>query len=162
MNPAELNCKSLMIGDLVSYNGTPIKVENIHGDCINYSPDIPYVQEEFFIDIADVKPITLTLEILERIGFYWGYTSSEEDSINNMPTDIPVSMPDKHWCYDNENGGEITIELPNESDGGHMTVSNNDRWMEFIFDKPISLHELQQMLRVCGLNELADDFKLEE
>lgn len=162
MKTTELNYKSLMIGDLVSYNGTPIKVENIHGDCINYSPDIPYVQEEFFIDIADVKPIPLTAEILERIGFYWGYTSSEEDSINNMPTDIPMSMPDKHWCYDNENGGEITIELPNESDGGHITVSNNDRWIEFFFDKPISLHELQQMLRVCGLNELADNFRLEE
>jgi hypothetical protein len=108
-----------------------------------------------------LKPIPLTLEILERIGFYWGYTSSEEDSINNMPTDIPVSMPDKHWCYDNENGGEITIELPNESDGGHITVSNNDRWIEFIFDKPICLHELQQMLRICGLNELADNLKLE-
>lgn len=162
MKTTELNCKSLMIGDLVSYNGTPIKVDNIHEDCINYSPDIPYVQEEFFIDIADVKPISLTLEILERIGFYWGYTSSEEDFINNMPEDIPVSMPAKHWCYDNENGGEITIELPNESDGGHITVSNNDRWIEFIFDKPISLHELQQMLRVCGLNELADNLKLEE
>jgi hypothetical protein len=109
-----------------------------------------------------LKPIPLTLEILERIGFYWGYTSSEEDSINNMPTDIPVSMPDKHWCYDNENGGEVTIELPNESDGGHITVSNNDRWIEFFFDKPISLHELQQVLRVCGLNELADNLKLEE
>jgi hypothetical protein len=65
-----------------------------------------------------LEPIPLTAEILERNGFYWGYTSSEEYSISNMPEDIPIPliMPDKHWCYDNEDGGEVTIELPNESD----------------------------------------------
>lgn len=159
-----MKCSELQVGDYVRFKRTKevVWVFEIDGDrnVINNEPD-GYCSEKN-IAVDDVEPITLTLEILERIGFYWGYTSSEEDSINNMPTDIPVSMPDKHWCYDNENGGEITIELPNESDGGHITVSNNDRWIEFIFDKPISLHELQQMLRVCGLNELADNLKLEE
>lgn len=135
-----------------------IKVAAVHHKKVGYHA---VTHKLNWVRIDLLEPIPLTLEILERIGFYWGYTSSEEDSINNMPTDIPVSMPDKHWCYDNENGGEITIELPNESDGGHITVSNNDRWIEFFFDKPISLHELQQMLRVCGLNDLADNFKVE-
>lgn len=65
-----MDCKELMIGDLVSYNGVPIKVENIHEDFINYSPDIPYVQEEFYIDIADVKSIPLTPEILKKNGYH--------------------------------------------------------------------------------------------
>lgn len=120
-----MKCSDLQIGDYVRLKRTNeiVGVFEIDGDrnVINNEPD-GYCSEKN-IAVDDVEPITLTLEILERIGFYWGYTSSEEDSINNMPTDIPMSMPDKHWCYDNENGGEITIELPNESEGETLSLS---------------------------------------
>lgn len=130
MKTTELNYKSLMIGDLVSYNGTPIKVENIHGDCINYSPDIPYVQEEFFIDIADVKPIPLTAEILEMNGFTENYRYDDLSYI--------------------QSNGTVT--------GTHINGENGE--MEEMYFKYV--HEVQNALRLCGLNNLADNIKLEE
>ena len=141
------------------YHTILIKIAAVHQRKVGYHK---VANKLNWVRTSLLEPIPLTSEILEKIGFYWGYTSSEEDSINNMPEDIPVIMPNKHWCYDNEDGGEVTIELPNESDGGLITVSNDDRWIEFIFDKPICLHELQNALRLCGLSDLADNFKLEE
>lgn len=162
-----LKTTDLMAFDLVRHKKTKevISVFEIdeYRNVINNEAD-GYCSETN-IGIDDVESIPLTSEILEKIGFYWGYTSSEEDSINNMPKEdipIPLIMPDKHWCYDNENGGEVTIELPNESDGGLVTVSNNDRRIEFVFDKPICLYELQHLLRLCRLNKLADNLKMEE
>ena len=137
MNPTEL--KSLTIGDLVSYNGTPIKVENIHGDCINYSSDIPYVQEESFIDFADVKPITLTLEILERNRF-----ELRDGFLYHRIDDKPY-----HYDFKLKNGGVFTSEgYTLECGIYHLTIRY--------------VHELQNVLRLCDLNDLADNFKLEE
>lgn len=150
MKTTELNCKSLMIGDLVSYNGTPIKVENIHGDCINYSPDIPYVQEEFFIDIADVKPIPLTSEILEKNGFdkFLGLGVFFCKHIETQELSI---MIDVLFCKDSH----IVVDIEKQSfiEGTRNSLHSCDIQ---------SLHELQHALRLCGLNELADNLKVEE
>lgn len=59
----------LMIDDWVFYDGKPIKVENVHKDCINFEPDIPYVQEEDCIYLSQIELIPLTPEILEKNGF---------------------------------------------------------------------------------------------
>ena len=64
-----MKATELIIGDWVSCGGTPIRVENIHGDCINFQHDIPFVQEEFMIDFAEIVPISLTPEILEKNEF---------------------------------------------------------------------------------------------
>ena len=139
MKTTELNCKSLMIGDLVSYNGAPIKVENIHKDCINYSPDIPYVQEEFFIDIADIKPIPLTSEILERNGF----------ELRNGFFYHRIDDKPHHYDFKLENGGVFTSEgYTLQCCIYHLTIRY--------------VHELQHALRLCRLDELADNIKLEE
>lgn len=161
MKTTELNYKSLMIGDLVSYNGTPIKVENIHGDCINYSPDIPYVQEEFFIDIADVKPIPLTAEILEKNGF----KKYEEDYHN----EYVCEKCDETSYY------EVVICWKDSYDNGALDAFNHVQWdegwkLDIVSEgsynkgwcKTIYLHELQHALRLCGLSDLADNLKLEE
>lgn len=150
-----------MIGDLVSYNGTPIKVENIHGDCINYSPDIPYVQEEFFIDIADVKPIPLTAEILEKNGF----KKYEEDYHN----EYVCEKCDETSYY------EVVICWKDSYDNGALDAFNHVQWdegwkLDIVSEgsynkgwcKTIYLHELQHALRLCGLSDLADNLKLEE
>ena len=128
-----------MIGDLVSYNGAPIKVENIHKDCINYSPDIPYVQEEFFIDIADIKPIPLTSEILERNGF----------ELRNGFFYHRIDDKPHHYDFKLENGGVFTSEgYTLQCCIYHLTIRY--------------VHELQHALRLCRLDELADNIKLEE
>lgn len=66
-----------MIDDWVFYEGKPIKVENVHKDCINFEPDIPYVQEEFLIDLTEVEPIPFTPEIMEKNRFKLNEEESE-------------------------------------------------------------------------------------
>lgn len=139
MKPTELNCKLLMIGDLVSYIGTTVKVKNIHGDCINYSPDIPYVQEEFFIDIADIKPIPLTLEILERNGF-----ELRDNFLYHRIDDKP-----HHYDFKLKSGGVFSAE--------GFTLNCGIYYLTIKY-----VHELQNALRLSGLNELADNLKVEE
>lgn len=124
----------LMVGDWVSCGGTPIRVENIHGDCINFQHDIPYVQEEFMIKYSEVEPIPLTAEILEKNGFEYD--------------------PSFHtWIYD-----EFTI-----NHGYLMGEDYNEHLFVFVADVHVVItyvHELQNVLRLCGMNDLADNFKI--
>lgn len=73
-----------------------------------------------------------------------------------------LDLPLEAKWYDMQECGEVTIEFPNESDGGHITISNADKWIEHIFERSISLQGFQHLLRECGLNELADNFKMED
>jgi len=72
--------EDLRVGDYVTCCGIPLVVVNVMGDLnvINYSPDIPHVQEENYIDINELEPIPLTPEILKKSGF--GHCISKEIS----------------------------------------------------------------------------------
>lgn len=74
MNKNNLN---LMVGDLVLHDGKPIKVRNVYKDCINFIPDVPYVQEEFWIDLDEIKLIPFTPEIMEKNKFKLNDKESE-------------------------------------------------------------------------------------
>ena len=124
-----------MIGDWVSCGGTPIKAENVHGDCINFQHDIPFVQEEFMIEYTKIKPIPLTAEILEKNGFNQVIDTCKIKTYHRKPINVIMfSTP------------EITI-LPEES----FIIKNL---------KIQYIHEFQHILRLCGQNELADNFKI--
>ena len=73
---------NLMIDDWVFYEGKPIKVENTHKNCINFEPDIPYVQEEFWIDLDELKLIPFTPEIIKKNGFK--LNEKESESLSKM------------------------------------------------------------------------------
>lgn len=127
----KLNCRTFMIGDWVIYNGKPIKVENVCEDFINYSPDIPYVQEEFYIEQDELEPIPLTEEILEKNGI-------------------------KRSSYD----GKIYGKYFSEDEHGRLEISVNgdDIWWsinceEYHILKLNFVHELQHALRLCGINK---------
>lgn len=149
-----LKVEELSIGDWVN-------ILNYHWDGRPYTgqvsgimkkPGTYYLQfgSALSAEIDICEPIPITEEILEKNGFYFGYTSSMEDSINNIPHDIPVVIPEKTWCYD-EGDGEITIDFPTESDGGSICISYADKYMELIFDDVVFLHELQHALKLCGI-----------
>lgn len=74
MNKNNLN---LMIDDLVLHDGKPIKVRNVYKDCINFQPEVPYTQEEFWIDLDELKLIPFTPEIMEKNGFKLNEKESE-------------------------------------------------------------------------------------
>ena len=140
-----MRVRELMVGDWVMNNGNPIKVENIHGNFINYSPDIPYVQEEDYLNENEIEPIPLTPEILEKNGFVY-----ESDGLT--------------WYDGIHNKEQVYIYCPIRKNG-------NVRKIEILVNKyhfftelntEYYVHELQHALRLrlCGLNDLADNFKI--
>ena len=104
-----------------------------------------------------VKPIPLTPEILEKNGWYYGLTSDEEDA----EYCLGGCHYDRHWTYD-EGAGSISLIFPNAADGGELIIDDQsfNRHLNLVFCDTLHVHELQRELRLCGLNELVDNFKI--
>lgn len=165
-----MEAKELMVGDLLRSKSDPnliLRFDNWTTTrnfepllyCCPVKNKLRYIPPLFE---DEVDPILLTKEILEVNGFYWGYTSSTEDYFGCISDDMPLALPNKTWCYD-EGDGEVTVEFPDESNGGEITATYNDRRVDMAFCEPIKVHELQQFLRLCGggLTKLANNFKIE-
>ena len=89
---------------------------------------------DWSVGLNDIAPIPLTTEILEKIGF-------EYDPYYH------------NWIYH-----EFTINyghLIDEEDGDYLFIWAADTSMKLTY-----IHELQHALRLCGLNELANNLKL--
>lgn len=91
--------------------------------------------EHFVRSLVEFEPIPLTSEILEKNGF-------EYDKYYH------------NWIYD-----EFTIKyghlIDKEEEGDYLFVWVADTLMKLTY-----VHELQHILRLCGLNDLANNFKL--
>jgi hypothetical protein len=56
----------------------------------------------------------------------------------------------------------IKIQYPTDNFTGCCIISvNKGSFITYIFGKEIYAHELQHCLRLCGLNKLADNLKIE-
>ena len=139
-----MKCSELQIGDYVRLKHTKevVWVFEIDGDrnVINNEPD-GYCSEKN-IAVDDVEPIPLTLEILERNGFELrdGFHGFLYHRIDDKP---------HHYDFKLKNGGVFTSEgYTLECGIYHLTIRY--------------IHELQHALRLCCLNDLADNLKLEE
>ena len=137
-----------MIGDWVydSYHKKNIKWDYSEMFCSNGIPVIG----------RDLEPIPITPEILEKNDWYWGLTSDEEDFEHCV-----MGTYEPHWVYD-EGAGEISLFFTNDTDGGALKIDDQrfNRHLEFVWCDTLYVHELQHALRLCGLNELADNFKV--
>lgn len=136
-----MKCSELQIGDYVRFKRTKeiVWVFEIDGDrnVINNEPD-GYCSEKN-IAVDDVEPIPLTVEILERNGF-----ELRGDFFYHRIDEKP-----HHYDFKLKNGGVFS------SEGCTLKCG-----IYFLTIKYI--HELQHALRLCGLNDLADNFKIEE
>lgn len=153
-----MNANELIIGDLVTFKDCQndeapsiVKIWQINaaGDAL-VSIDGDDALDEIVID-DEVVGIPLTPEILEKNGFDWGYTASEEEFCSATGCGYPE---EKGWCFD-EGAGEIKIIFPNDTDGGLIRLDDQcvDRHLEILFLKPIYVHELQHALRLCGIEK---------
>lgn len=108
------------------------------------------------LNSKDIQPIPLTKEILDKNGFYWGYSGKEEEFMS----DGNRIRFGKHWVFD-KGEGSISIILPSE-DSSEIIIDDgcNNRNIFFSFNDRIYIHELQQALRLAGLVEIANSFKL--
>ena len=145
-----MDTKELQIGDWVLYTefgkNEFHRVEIVEPTRVWLNGCNTYVPDEF------IEPIPLTSEILEKNGFYYGYTSDEEDLASN--TIAKLSEDGKGWCWD-EGGGAIKVIFPNVADGGLLVLDDQsfDRHLEMVFCETIYVHELQHVLRLCRIKK---------
>lgn len=148
--------EELMIGDYITFSDVQnddscpkLKVIALNEVDVYVSVDGDPVAD--LCGPEDIAGIPITPEILEKNGFEFGYTASEEDFCNAVGCGYPE---EKGWCYD-EGAGEIKIIFPNETDGGLIRLDDQcvDKHLELVFVKPIMVHELQHALRLCGIEK---------
>lgn len=127
--------RDLMIGDLVTYTGDdegPItaSIEGINEDS-DFGIEILGTCER----IEDIEPIPLTAEILEKNGY--SKVNGQRYDIGEYESDFYIKVnPKKHFAH--VNGKKNNVNL---------------------YDCKY-VHELQHALRLCGLDDLADNFKI--
>ena len=136
-----MKANELMIGDWVIFGDEPLKVQHIYNN--GYDDIVAEIVEDgtneygVYEEIKDVpvvycSPIPLTPEILEKNGW----------KRNKIFMDIKA---DENF---------------------NINFSWTDRYGESLFQNGYYMcdckyvHTLQQALRLCGLNEIADNFKV--
>ena len=132
-----MKCKELMVGDFCrSGHGFPMQITNV-GDDYAYATFEGNEGDPWEFDDKDEQPqpIPLTPEILEKNGFI--KVNSQRYDYGNPDTDCYVKVnPKKNMIH--VNGRNANSNLYSHS----------------------FVHELQRVLRLCGLDELANNFKL--
>ena len=135
-----MKAKDLMIGDWVLDTcGNPIQVKELLEDGINGDWDCAecYGIEAIY---DDIKPIQLTPEILEKNGFCF-VKSSDRDTVWNG-----------WWIY---KGLELGVCCLDREGNWPCCINITDSNVPCEY-----VHQLQHALRLCGLNEVADNFKI--
>ena len=159
MKTVTIQCRALMVGDwCCDRHGFPMQITNV-GDDYAYATFEGNEGDPWEFDDKDdqPQPIPLTPEILEKNGWYFGLTSDEEDA----EYCLGGCHYDQHWTYD-EGAGSISLLFPNDADGGELIIDDQsfNRHLNLVFCDTLHVNELQRALRLCGLNEIADNFKV--
>lgn len=140
MNTITVKCRDLMVGDWVTNeHGLPAQIINVDNLCAytifggnEDDEGEPWVFDD---SVYLPVPIPLTPEILEKNGF---------TKVNSQRYDY--GYPDTD-CYVKVNPKKNMIHV-----NGRNANSN-------LYSHSF-VHELQRALRLCGLDELADNFKV--
>lgn len=132
-----MDCKSLMIGDWVLVNGTPMQIQSIDSiDDEIYAGDELYCLVEDRVHSEDkVEPILLTAEILEKNGMKWLSTepSGRITYISIEPPIIATWLKD-HWLVSVGPAG--STKMPYVEIG----------WLNYV-------HQIQHALKLCGIDK---------
>ena len=143
-----MKATELMIGDWVCLKDDtkcefPLKVDGVLTDDIS-------LEGEGFLGGVDglIRPIPLTNEILEKNGFYDRNTQWYYKRFGSYVCfDIAISLVYRDIEVSKVCGAGTDCE---EEEYGSAIAFGND----------ICVHTLQHTLRLCGLDELADNFKV--
>lgn len=144
-----MKATELMIGDWVKIKGhlDYDKVREIARD-ENMQWYISFACSATLFRAYEFEPIPLTSEILEKNGFYNLNTQWYcKKFLSNNCFDINISLVYK----------EIEVSKLYGVGTDCEEVEYNST---IIFDNDICVHTLQHALRLCGLDELADNFKI--
>ena len=146
----------LMLGDWVMFNN-PLKVQHIYNN--GYDDIVAEIMEEGINDKGEYEeiryvpstycsPIPLTPEILKKNGFV------QDDAYTDAIAD-GCFAEFLVWHY---YANEVIVSYDNSEE---LVISNNVGYpcSEITLYRP-KVHELQHALRLCRLDELADNFKV--
>lgn len=148
-----MKATELMIGDLVlQSNGNAVKIDWIK------TGEYGYYDKYGKMEIACtplLEPIPLTAEILEKNGFK--VTKESKMLVLTIAACYELNneaeYPNKYW-----------IIIDDFSDDEKIRMSFNIQYPKKIHQlsglRIAYVHELQHALRLCGLNELASNFKV--
>ena len=152
MDAVKIRCKDLMVGDWVSAGGgLPMQITNVGGDYAYATWEGNEGDPWEFDDKDDQpEPIPLTPEILEKNGFYDRNTQWYYKRFGSYVCfDIAISLVYKE------------IEVSKVCAAG-TDCEEVEYGSSIVFGNDICVHNLQHVLRLCGLDELADNFKVYE
>ena len=140
----------LAILDWVLINNTPHKIQAIDSiDAeIQADDELYYVGEDRHHSEDKIEGIPLTPEILEKNGFYDRNTRGYYKRFGSYVCfDIAISL-----VY-----GEIEVS---KVCGAGTDCEEEEYGSSIVFGNDICVHTLHHALRLCGLDELADNFKI--
>lgn len=140
----------LAIWDWVLINNTPHKIQAIDSIDAEILADdeLYYVGEDRCHSEDKIEGIPITPEILEKNGFYDRNTQWYYKRFGSYVCfDIAISLVYREIEVSKVCGAGTDCE---EEEYGSSIVFGND----------ICVHTLQHALRLCGLDELADNFKV--
>ena len=140
----------LAILDWVLINNTPHKIQAIDSiDAeIQADDELYYVGEDRHHSEDKIEGIPITPEILEKNGFY------------DLNTQWYYKRFGSYVCFD------IAISLiyreieVSKVCGAGTDCEEEEYGSSIVFGNDICVHTLQHALRLCGLDELADNFKV--
>ena len=131
-----------MVGDWVLINNTPHKIQAIDSiDAeIQANDELYYIGEDRYHSEDKIDGFPLTLEILEKNGFDFVKCSDNRSVWNGQ------------WIY---KGLELATCCLNREGNWpcYINICDSNIKCEYV-------HQLQHALRLCGLDELADNFKI--
>ena len=151
MKATDLTC-----GDLVLINGTPHKIQAIDSvdEEISADDELYFVGEDRCHSEDKIEGIPLTKEILQEND--WGYaceTYFHKFGIKSFP-EIRITDFTK-------NVDKLHLEIRDNYLHVWFNYFLNYERMDADVIVPIKyIHDMQHALRLCGLNELADNFKI--
>ena len=153
MNAAKIKCRDLMVGDWIADNhGFQWQITNV-GDDYAYATFEDNEGDPWEFDDKDGQPegIPLTKEMLDANGFRY---EEEHGQFYRSILGSHYYMPEYCVCVEcreiSEESKICYIECA-KWDGGRNSVS---------IRREFYVHTLQQALRVVGLSEIADNFKV--
>ena len=139
-----MKCKELMVGDwIANEDKIPMQIYSVYGNCA-YADDYKSALWEFKDREYEPQPIEITPELLKANGWkVYDYDFLE----GAYPS----------FCYREENHlewrlGMLSILIDYEKD--------NERVYADILVPCKYVHQLQQVLRIAGMTELANNFKV--
>lgn len=151
MKATDLTC-----GDLVLINGTPHKIQAIDSvdEEISADDELYFVGEDRCHSEDKIEGIPLTKEILQEND--WGYaceTYFHKFGIKSFP-EIRITAFIK-------NVDKLHLEIRDNYLHVWFNYFLNYERMDADVIVPIKyIHDMQHALRLCGLNKLADNFKI--